>query len=176
MTRVSLACVRPPQGGPIRCSPPHAPLEGSFHVWPWGSLDTPPRGLSHATPLGGSCVTVHDPSPAHAGGSCHPCQGVSPTDACRRGGEGGRGGDEGGYAGQGASTTTADAPAGGEGPESEEGSPDPSSGDRNGGPLYDAEHSNSERSVAGYLQHQNHISYFLCKARAPRVNVGANVH
>jgi len=48
-------------------------------VWPWGSLDTPPRGLSHATPLGGCCVTVHDPSPAHAGGSCHPCQGVSPT-------------------------------------------------------------------------------------------------
>ena len=79
MTRVSAACVRPLQGGPIRCSPPHAPLEGSFHVWPWGSLDTPPRGSSHATPLGGCCVTVHDPSPAHAGGSCHPCQGVSPT-------------------------------------------------------------------------------------------------
>jgi len=69
----------PPRGGPIGCSPPHAPLEGSFHVWPWGSLDTPPRGLSHATPLGGCCVTVHDPSPAHAGGSCLPCQGVSPT-------------------------------------------------------------------------------------------------
>jgi len=43
---------------------------------PW---TPPPRGLSHATPLGGCCVTVHDPSPAHAGGSCHPCQGVSPT-------------------------------------------------------------------------------------------------
>jgi len=79
MTRVSLACARPPQGGPIGCSTPHAPLEGSFHVWPWGSLDTPLRGLSHATPLGGCCVTVHDPSPAHAGGSCHPCQGVCPT-------------------------------------------------------------------------------------------------
>jgi len=79
MTRVSLACARPPQGGPIGCSPPHAPLEGSFHVRPWGSLDTPPRGLSHATPLGACCVTVHDPSPAHAGGSFHPCQGVSPT-------------------------------------------------------------------------------------------------
>ena len=79
MTRVSLACVRPPQGGPIGCSPPHAPLEGTSHVWPWGSLDTPPRGLSHATPLGGCCVTVLDPSPAHAGGSCHPCRGVSPT-------------------------------------------------------------------------------------------------
>jgi len=61
------------------CSPPHAPLAGSFHVWPWGSLDTPPRELSHATPLGGCCVTVHDPSPAHAGGTCHPFQGASPT-------------------------------------------------------------------------------------------------
>ena len=69
----------PPEGGPIGCSTPHAPLEGSFHGWPWGSLDTPPRGLSHATPLGGCCVTAHDPSPAHAGGSCLPCQGVSPT-------------------------------------------------------------------------------------------------
>jgi len=38
----------------------------------WGSLDTRPRGLSHATPLGGCCVTGHDPSLAHAGGSCHP--------------------------------------------------------------------------------------------------------
>jgi len=47
-------------------------------VWPWGSLDTPPRGLSHATPLGGCCVTVHDPSPAHAGGSCLPFQGGFP--------------------------------------------------------------------------------------------------
>jgi len=70
---VSLPCVcQTPQVGPIGCSPPHAPLEGSFHVWPWGSLDTHPRGLSHATPLGGCCVTGHDPSPAHAGGSCHP--------------------------------------------------------------------------------------------------------
>ena len=83
MTCASLACARPPQGGPIGCSTPHAPLEGSFHVWPGGSLDTPPRGLSHATPLGGCCVTVHDPSPAQAGGSCLPCQGVSPTRASR---------------------------------------------------------------------------------------------
>ena len=52
-------------------------------MWPWGSLDTPPRGLSHATPLGGCCVTVHDPSPAHAGGSCLPCQGGSPTKSTR---------------------------------------------------------------------------------------------
>jgi len=71
-TCVSLVCVRPLQGGPIGCSPPHAPLEGSFHVWPWGSLDNRPRGLSHATPLGGCYVTGQDPSPAHAGGSCHP--------------------------------------------------------------------------------------------------------
>jgi len=78
MTGASLACARPPQGGPIGRSTPHAPLEGSFHVWPWGSLDTPPRGLSHATPLGGCCVTVRDPSPAHAGGSCLPCQGGFP--------------------------------------------------------------------------------------------------
>ena len=26
-------------------------------------------------------MTVHDPSPAHARGSCHPCQGVSPIQA-----------------------------------------------------------------------------------------------
>jgi len=37
-------------------------------VWPWGSLDTRPMGLSHATPQGGCYVTGHDPSPAHAGG------------------------------------------------------------------------------------------------------------
>jgi len=71
-TCVALVCVRPPQGGPIGCSPPHAPLEGSFHVCAWGSLDTRPRGLSHATALGGCFVTGHDPSPSHAGGSCHP--------------------------------------------------------------------------------------------------------
>jgi len=71
-TCVSLVCVRPPQGGPIGCSSPHTPLEGSFHVWPWGSLDTHLRRLSHAAPLGGCCVTGHDPSSAHAGGSCHP--------------------------------------------------------------------------------------------------------
>ena len=70
-TCVSILCVRPPQVGPIGCFPPHAPLEGSFHVWPWGFLDTRPRGLSHATPLGGCYVTRHDPSPAHAGGLWH---------------------------------------------------------------------------------------------------------
>jgi len=72
MSRVSLVCVRPLQGGPIGGSPPHAPLEGSFHVWPWGSLDTCPRGLSHATSVGGCYVNGHDLSPAHADGSCHP--------------------------------------------------------------------------------------------------------
>jgi len=70
--RVSPLCVSDPSEGPIGCFPPHAPLEGSFHMWPWGSLDTRQRGLSHATPLGGCYVTGHDPSPAHAGGSCHP--------------------------------------------------------------------------------------------------------
>jgi len=52
-TCVSLVCVTPLQGGPIGCSSPHAPLERSFHVWPWGSLETRPRGLSHANPLEG---------------------------------------------------------------------------------------------------------------------------
>jgi len=66
--RVSPLCVSDPSRG---CSPPHAPLEGSFHVWPWGSLDNRPRGLSHDTPLGGCYVTCQDPSPAHAVGSCH---------------------------------------------------------------------------------------------------------
>ena len=76
---MSPLCVSdPPPGGLIGCSPPHAPLEGSFHVWPWGSLDNFPRGLSHATPLERCCVTVHDPSPAHDGGSCHPDRGFPP--------------------------------------------------------------------------------------------------
>jgi len=74
-TCVSVVCVRPPQGGPIGCFPPHAPLEGSFHVWPWGYLDPRPRGLSQATPVGGCCVPGHDPSPAHAGGCVTPDRG-----------------------------------------------------------------------------------------------------
>ena len=84
-TCVSLGCVRPLQGGPIGCSSPRAPLEGSFHVWPWGSLDTRPRGLSHATPLGGWYVTGHDPSPAHAGGRVTPDRGFPPQRGDRRG-------------------------------------------------------------------------------------------
>jgi len=47
-------------------------------VWPSGSLDTRPRGLSHATPLGGCYVTGHDPSPAHAGGRVTPDRGFPP--------------------------------------------------------------------------------------------------
>jgi len=47
-------------------------------VWPWGFQDTPPRGLSHATPLGGCYVTGHDPSPAHAGGRVTPDRGFPP--------------------------------------------------------------------------------------------------
>ena len=72
MTCVSLGCVRPLQGGPIGCSSPRTPLEGSFRVWLWSSLDTCPKGLSHALPLGGCFVSGHDPSPAHALGPCHP--------------------------------------------------------------------------------------------------------
>jgi len=64
-TCVSLVCIRSPQGGPIGCSPPHAPLERSFHEWTWGSLDARRRGLSHATPLGGCYAS--------------PLTGVSPT-------------------------------------------------------------------------------------------------
>jgi len=77
-TCVSLVCVRPLQGGPIVSSSRRAPLEGSFHVWPWGSLDTRPRRLSHITPLGGCYGTGHDPSPAHAGGRVTPVRGFPP--------------------------------------------------------------------------------------------------
>jgi len=88
-TCVSLVCVRPLQGIPIGCSPPHAPLEGSFHAWPWGSLEARPRGLSHATPRAGCYVTGHDPSPAHAGGVVSPLTGgfphtVKPTQLGRK--------------------------------------------------------------------------------------------
>jgi len=41
-------------------------------VWPSGSLDTRPGGLSHATLLERCYVTSHDPSPAHAGGRVTP--------------------------------------------------------------------------------------------------------
>ena len=77
-TCVSLGCVRPLQRGPIECSLPRAPLEGSFHVWPWGSLDNLPRKQSHATPPGGCYVTGHDPFPSHAGGRVTPDRGLSP--------------------------------------------------------------------------------------------------
>ena len=49
-TCVSLGCGRPRQGDLIGCSSPRALLEESFRVWPSGSPDTHPRGLSHATP------------------------------------------------------------------------------------------------------------------------------
>jgi len=77
-TWVSLGCVRPLQGGPIQCSSPRAPLEGSFRVWPSGSLDTRSKGLCHTTPLGGCYETGHDPSPAHAGGRVTPDRGFPP--------------------------------------------------------------------------------------------------
>jgi len=82
-TCVSLVCVRPLQGAPIGCSSPRAPLEGSSHAWPWGSLNTRPRGLSHATPLGGCCMTGHDPSPAHTGGRVTPDRGLPPQSHAR---------------------------------------------------------------------------------------------
>jgi len=77
-TCVTLGCVRPLQGGRIGCSSPRAPLEGSFRVWPSGTLDTCPAGPSHATPLGGCYVTGHDASPAHAGGRVTPDRGFPP--------------------------------------------------------------------------------------------------
>jgi len=58
--------------------PPHAPLEGSFHVWPWGPLDTRPRGLSHATPPGGCCVTGHDRPRLMPGSRVTPDRGFPP--------------------------------------------------------------------------------------------------
>jgi len=60
------------------CSSPRAPLEGSFRVWPSGSLTTRPRGLSHATPLGGCYVVVRGPSPAHAGSRVTPDRQFAP--------------------------------------------------------------------------------------------------
>jgi len=77
-TCVSLGCVRPLPGGPIRCSSPRAPPEGSFRLWPSNTLDTRPRGMSRATPLGGCYVTGHDPSSAHAGGRVTPDRGLPP--------------------------------------------------------------------------------------------------
>jgi len=47
-------------------------------VWPSGSLDTRPKGMSHATPLEGYYVTGQDRSPAHAGGRVTPDRGFPP--------------------------------------------------------------------------------------------------
>jgi len=65
-TCVSLGCVRPLQGGPIGCSSPRAPLEGSFRVWPSGSLDTRPRGAVPRYPPKGVLRDWSRPVP----GSC----------------------------------------------------------------------------------------------------------
>jgi len=65
-------------GGLIGCSSPRASLEGSSRVWPSGSLNISPRGLSRATPLGTCYVTGRDPSPAHAWGRVTPVSGFLP--------------------------------------------------------------------------------------------------
>jgi len=65
-TCVSLGCVRPPQAGPIGCSSPRAPLEGSFRVWPSGSLETRPRGAVPRYPPRGVLRDWSRPVP----GSC----------------------------------------------------------------------------------------------------------
>ena len=80
--RMSPLCVSdPPQGGPIGYSPPHARLEGSFHEWPWGSLDTPPRGLSHATPPRGVLRDWSRPVPGSCRGVVSPLTGGFPHKA-----------------------------------------------------------------------------------------------
>ena len=48
-------------------------------MWPSGSLDTRPRGVSHATPPGGCYDVVSGLSSAHAGARVTPDRGVSPT-------------------------------------------------------------------------------------------------
>jgi len=78
MTCASLACARPPQGGPIGCSPPHAPLEGSFHVWPWGSLDTPPKGVVPRYPPRGVLRDCSRPVPGSCWGVVSPLSGGFP--------------------------------------------------------------------------------------------------
>jgi len=79
MTRVSLACGRPPQGAPIGCSPPHAPLEGSFHVRPWGSLDTPSKWVVPRYPPRGVLRDCSRPVPGSCrGGRVTPVRGFPP--------------------------------------------------------------------------------------------------
>jgi len=84
-TCFSLVCVRPLQRSLIGCSWPRAILEGSFRVWPLGSLDTRPRGWSHTNPQRGCYVTSQDPSPAPFGGRDTPDRGFSPQPVCSPG-------------------------------------------------------------------------------------------
>ena len=77
--RVSPSRVSDPfQGGPIGCSPPHAPLEGSFHVWPWGSLDTPPKGVVPRYPPRGVLRDCSRPVPGSCRGVVSPLTGGFP--------------------------------------------------------------------------------------------------
>jgi len=76
--RVSPWLCQAPLGDPIGYSSPHDPQEGSFRVWPSGSLDTRTRGVSHANPLGGCYVVVSGTSTAHAGVGVAPDREIPP--------------------------------------------------------------------------------------------------
>ena len=56
-----------------------------LRVRPSGSLDTRPRGLSHATPLEGCYMSGHDPSPAYARGRVTPDRRFPPQVSWLRG-------------------------------------------------------------------------------------------
>jgi len=71
-TRVSLGCVRPLQGAPIGCSSPRASIEGSFRVWPSGSLHSRPRGVVPRYPPRGMLREWSRPVPGSCRGPCHP--------------------------------------------------------------------------------------------------------
>jgi len=71
-TCVSLGCVRPLQEGPIGCSSPRAPQEGSFRMLPSGSLDTRRRGAVPRYPLRGVLRDWSRPVPGSFRGPCHP--------------------------------------------------------------------------------------------------------
>ena len=84
--RMSPLCVSdPPQAGPIGCSPPHAPPEGSFHVWPWGSLDTPPKGVVPRYPPRGVLRDCSRPVPGSCRGVASPLTGGFPHKMARSG-------------------------------------------------------------------------------------------
>jgi len=67
-----------PLGDPIGYSSPHAHPEGPCRVWLSGSQGTRPRGVSHATTLGGCYVLVLGPSLDNAGVGVAPDTGFPP--------------------------------------------------------------------------------------------------